>query len=149
MGNLWFYMAFSTAILWGVYYACNEQIQKHIDLKTYLCISFLVNLTGYAIWALSSGVLQDDLSSPRIYKAMPWIIICCMASFIGNYCSVAAVKYGGAAYASIIEISYPVWVVIFVSIINGKNEITLKTMIGGIIIFLGTLLVIKTENVTH
>jgi len=149
MGNLWFYMAMATAILWGFSYTCSEQIVKHVDSKTYLCISCMFSFVCFGLWGFLTKEIQQDVSSGKIYIALPWIIGCCIASFIANYCSVAAVKYGGASYASIIEISYPFWVVIFVSIINGKNEITLKTMIGGVIIFLGTLLVIKSGNPTQ
>lgn len=142
----WFYMSLATAVLWGITYASTEQIVKTVDMKTYLAISCIVSATIYLIWGYFDGCIKKDLAGEQIYIASPWITLSCLCSFFACYCSVAAVKYGGASYASIIEISYPVWVIVFTSMITGKNQVTLSTILGGVLIFLGTLVVMRSNN---
>ena len=143
---IWFYMSLATAILWGITYTGTEQIVKHVDMKTYLAFSCVVSAAIYLIWGYFDGCIKKDLIGDGLYIAGPWIALGTICSFLACYSSVAAVKYGGASYASIIEISYPVWVVIFTSMVTGKNQITPSTILGGILIFCGTLVVMRSTN---
>lgn len=143
----WLYLALLTAILWGLCYSSTEQIVKYIDMKSYLILSCLFSCIGFSIWGYLDGTTSKDLN-PNVTIPWVWIFISSITSFFACYCSVAAVKCGGASLASVIEISYPIWVVIFVSIINGKSSLNLNMLIGGILIFLGTAVVIRgTTNV--
>ncbi len=136
-------MALLTSILWGSYYASVEQIVKHIDIKTNLIIHYAISLFGFSVWSYFDGSFKEDLT--KIQTIMPWMLISSVSTFIAAYCSVAAVKSGGASLASIIEISYPVWVVLFTSIISKKNNFTPNIIFGGLLIFIGTLLVVKSN----
>ncbi len=142
----WLLLALSTAILWGICYSSTEQIVKHVDIKSYLTASCLLSGLGFLIWGLVDGTLIKDLSNDTS-NSWWWIILSSLTSFLACYCSVSAVKYGGASLASIIEISYPLWVVVFTSIINGKNNVSQSFVIGGLLIFCGTFIVVRGQHV--
>lgn len=138
----WLLMAILTSILWGLCYASTEQIVKYINIKTYLAISCFFCFWGYAI--LSYLEPSQENFKDNLLKASPWIIISIFASFFGSYCSTYAIKHGGASLSAIIEISYPVWVVLFSSAFSGQNNFNINILYGGIMIFIGTVLVIRS-----
>ena len=143
----WVLMSLATAILWGICYSSTGEIVKWIDIKTYLMISCLMSFIGFLVWGACDNSLNRDMLSFNMEKARPWVIISSLSSFLACYCSVSAVKYGGASLAAIIEISYPVWVVVFTYLMFGKGGITINTVLGGILIFLGTVVVVRGTHV--
>lgn len=143
---MWFAFALVTAILWGITYTCTERVCKFVDMRSYLCVSCTVSMLIYGLWSLSSGCLRKDLVDGNFAQVWPFVLGGIVCSFAACYSSVAAVRSGGAAFASIIEISYPLWVILFTTLLNGENNISWRTVVGGFIIFLGTLFVIKSHG---
>ena len=138
----WLWMAILTSILWGLCYASTEQIVKHINIKTYLAISSFLCFIGFSIFAYLEPP-QENFKE-NFQKAIPWIVISVFASFLGSFCSTYAIKHGGASLSAVIEISYPVWVVLFASVFSGQNNFSLNLLVGGFMIFLGTVFVIRS-----
>lgn len=139
-------MALATSILWGACYASTEMTVKYVDIKSYLTISSIVSCIGFLLWGYLDGSIHKDLTGGKLSVALPWILISSIAAFVGSYCSVAAVKYGGASLASIIEISYPVWVIAFTSLICWRNNFSSSLILGGLLIFLGTVVVVRGNS---
>ena len=138
----WLLMAILTSVLWGLCYASTEQIVKNINLKTYLAISSFVSCIGFTILAYFEPLPQDF--KEKFLTSLPWIFVSTAASFAGSYCSVYAIKHGGASLSAVIEISYPVWVIIFTSVFSWQNNFNMNIFLGGSLIFLGTYLVVRT-----
>jgi drug/metabolite transporter (DMT)-like permease len=132
-------------MLWGLTYTCTEQITKSVDIKSYLAVSCFISTAIYITLGCYDGSIRKDYIESNYYEVWPYMLTGIICSFIACYSSVAAVKYGGAAFASIIEISYPVWVILFTAMLTGKNTVNLQTVIGGLVIFLGTVLVLKSH----
>ena len=137
----WLFMAILTSILWGLCYASTEQIVKYISMKTYLAISALCCFIGFSILAYFEPAQHDF--KEKFIISLPWIAISIASSFAGSYCSTYAIKHGGASLSAVIEISYPVWVIVFTSIFSWQNNFNMNIFIGGSLIFLGTFLVIR------
>ncbi|MEI8270874.1 MAG: DMT family transporter [bacterium] len=138
----WLAMAILTSVLWGLCYASTEQIVKHINVKTYLAISSFICCIGFCIFAYFEPSQKDF--NEKFLKALPWIAISIVSSFLGSFCSTYAIKHGGASLSAVIEISYPVWVVLFTSIFSWQNNFSTNLFLGGSLIFLGTVLVIRS-----
>lgn len=138
----WFILALITAMTWGCLYASTEQVTKFVNPKTYLTISCFFSAIIFTILGCLDGSLQKDLYDNNLNKCYWFIFLSSLCSFIASLCSVIAVKYGGATYASIVEISYPFWVVIFLFLITGKNNLNWNVFIGGTLIFIGTIIVL-------
>lgn len=138
------YAPLLTAILWGICYTSTGNLVNHIDIKTYLFFSCLLSTIGFLVWGMLDGSIYTDLyTSTSLMKVSHWVFISSFTSFLACFFSVSAVKYCGATTAAMIEISYPVWVIIFTYMIGNKETITWNSIIGGIIIFIGTIIVIK------
>jgi len=138
---MWLYLALATAILWGLTYASTEQVVKFMDVKTYLTYSCLVGAFLYLTWGGYDGTLLKDYREHNLWKGIGFATLSSLCAFAASYCSVAAVKSGGATYASIVEISYPIWVVIFIYLLTGVNTLSWNVLGGGLLIFIGTIVV--------
>lgn len=132
----------ATAVLWGLTYASTEQVVKYMDVKTYLSYSCLVGAFLYLVWGSYDGTLMKDYQQNNLMKGFGFATLSAICAFGASYCSVAAVKSGGATYASIVEISYPIWVVIFIYLLTGVNALSWNVLGGGLLIFIGTIVVI-------
>lgn len=139
----WLFLALMTAIFWGLTYASTEQVTKYMDPKTYLIFSCLFSAFLYFIWGLSDGTLIKDYSN--FNKGFWFALLAAFSAFVASYCSVMAVKMGGATYASVVEISYPIWVVIFLYFITDVNNLNWNIVLGGLTIFIGTAIVLFRE----
>lgn len=137
----WLIMAILTSVLWGLCYACTEQIVAQINMKTYLAISSFCCFIGFSILAYLEPY-QEDFKE-KLLISLPWIFVSVLSSFAGSYCSTYAIKHGGASLSAVIEISYPVWVIIFTSLFSWQNNFSMNIFIGGSLIFLGTFLVVR------
>lgn len=143
---MWFWLALATAILWGLTYTCTEVITKSVGINTYLTLSCLISTILYAAIGTYTGEIKRDLSGNNLYDVWPFLLTGFICSFVACYASVSAVKMGGASFASIVEISYPLWVILFTSLLNGRSQVNIQTVIGGIIIFVGTVFVVKSHG---
>jgi len=142
----WLFLALLTAIFWGLTYASTEQVTRFVDPKTYLTFSCVVGAILYSLWGYFDGTLSKDLNTGGLQKGIGFALLASLAAFIASYCSVAAVKLGGASYASIVEISYPVWVVAFLWLMTGANTLSWNMVIGGLVIFAGTTIVLLGKS---
>lgn len=86
-----------------------------------------------------------NLGDDNFYLVLPWIILSSITSFLACFFSVNAVKYCGASTAAMIEISYPLWVILFTWLIKGESNLNFNTLLGGFFILVGTYIVIKGE----
>lgn len=128
----------------GVCYTSTNQITKVVDPKTYLIFSCLISGFMFLGWSMYENSIEND--SAKIISVLHWILISTFSSFFACYFSVMAVKSGGAVNAALIEISYPFWVIVFTSLLAGKININPLSVIGGLVIFIGTALVLRGNN---
>jgi uncharacterized membrane protein len=97
----------------------------------------------YAGWGLLDGTLQKDLTE---FKWTNFIILSSISGFLASYCSVTAVKLGGPVNPAIVEVSYPIFAALFCYILFGQNTINFNVIIGGCLIALGTVFVIRSGH---
>jgi uncharacterized membrane protein len=136
----WLILALLTAVFWGLTYSSTQMVVKHIDPKTYLTFSCLLGTFLYSIWGLFDGSLIRDI--PNFNKTFWFAMLASLSAFVASYCSVNAVLLGGATRASIVEISYPLWVVVFLWFLTGTNNLNWNVALGGLTIFAGTAIVL-------
>lgn len=129
--------ALITAIMWGICYTSTSQIVKNISIKLYIVISCM--FTSILFIAL---ILLDNKKQSFDYNSIGWVITSCVTSCIATYMSISAVKECGASTAAFIEVSYPMWIILFSSLIGVNSGITINTLVGGILICIGTSIII-------
>lgn len=138
---MWFISALLTAVAWGICYVCAEQLLKSIDKTVYLAISHAVNCSFWICCLLSRSDLKFQL-----YACRWWLLAAIVSSILGNYLSIKAIELKNATYASVVEISYPIWCALFTYLILGYNPLNWKSGFAILLIVVGLVLFVVSSE---
>jgi drug/metabolite transporter (DMT)-like permease len=139
--NIGFVYAVGAAITWGLVYALDQKILSGASPLAYLFINSL--LTAIIVLPF---LFFDGGSIKTIFSSSKEIILLIIASVIlatlANFLIFSGIKILGASSASIIEIAYPFFVVFF-SYLIFRSTPNIYFFIGGVLIFIGSIIIIK------
>ena len=138
---MWVFLAISASLFWGLSYVLNEEIYKRISVYTAICVlslaSFLITL-GLAAF---NGNLKSDLVAIGSSKTLAFYLLGgIFALLLAELCIGFSIVAKNATVAGLIEVSYPLFIALF-SYFLFKHQITMPTVIGGMVIFLGIFIV--------
>lgn len=136
---LWLWAAIGTAALWGFSYALVERLLKGgissfalLALYTWLALPAFTFL-AWQDKSLGSAVEQLK-ANPKMLGSLVLVVIC---YFIGNALIYWGIQQKNATAVSLIEITYPFFVALFSFLLFQQNNLTIGTLIGGVLIFIG------------
>lgn len=141
MRNIGFIYAIAAAVTWGLVYAIDQKILTKVSPLSLLFIDALLAIV------ILFPVLIWDMGSVKILLASGrdnlWLIFLSLVlAILANFFIFSAIKNLDASTASIIEITYPIFVILF-SFLLFKQTINLYFALGALLIFAGTVIVIK------
>lgn len=125
------------AILWGVSYALFEDLLNKVSVATITLVYgflgvFMAFIVGYA--EKQPIDFKPILSSFNVFVTLTvFALVSVSATLLTTY----ATKHISATYASIGEIAYPIFTVLFIYLIYGVNQLNLWTVIGGLLVMSG------------
>lgn len=142
------YLPIVAAIMWGATYVLTERIFQHVTVSTWLVVggsasilvAFLLPLIGLP------GMDFKPLLRPDVIGIA---LLALLVAQIANVSILASIKYINATYAAVIEICYVIFVPIFSYLIYGYRNFNMTTLVGGLIIFIGVLVVIRGQYLTQ
>ncbi|KKW21674.1 MAG: transport protein [Parcubacteria group bacterium GW2011_GWC2_52_8c] len=139
-------LSISAAISWGLVYVLEQKVLTEFSVAKFLIFeSIFMFLVALPIALYSEN--PDSRFSRLDYQVVltvPFILLM-LATFLGNFFILSSVQQIGATVASMIEITFPLFVVIFAFYIL-RQPIHYLTVIGGILIMLGSALVIYVNR---
>ncbi|MBI5355486.1 MAG: EamA family transporter [Candidatus Aenigmarchaeota archaeon] len=136
-----FIYATGAAITWGLVYAIDQKILANVDPLTLLFIdSIIVAIIMLPLVFLSNGSIRDVLVSVK--GNLTLIAVSVALATLSSFFIFSAIKSLGAATASIIEIAYPFFVVLF-SYVLFRYTPNIYFFIGGTLVFIGSIIIIK------
>ncbi|MFA6018065.1 MAG: DMT family transporter [Patescibacteria group bacterium] len=139
---MWILTSLGAAILWGLTYVLNEKMFERISVATTLTIGCGVSAIILGIYSLVRGTLKTDLVKIADSKSLLILVIVSSLSFaLADWLIASSVSSKNATLATIIEISYPIFVALFAYVLYREVQITALGFIGGAIIFIGVLIV--------
>lgn len=139
---MWVFFALGASVLWGLTYVINEQIYKKISIITSLGITSLFAAVALLLIAFQSGILKSDLAvivgSKQLLRliTVEAIVLIIAELFIG-----LSITSKNAALSGLIEISYPIFIVIFAYLFFKEAQINTYTFFAGGLIFLGVIII--------
>jgi drug/metabolite transporter (DMT)-like permease len=135
------FYAVMAAITWGLVYALDQKILGFTSPLTLLFIdSLLATLFTLPFVLLNPGPLKSILASGKSNIELVIVAIICAA--LANFLIFAGIKELGSASAAVIEITYPLFVVLFSYLIFRATP-NLYFFAGALLIFLGSAMIIK------
>lgn len=139
---MWFIFSLAAAVLWGLTYVLNEQILKHISVPSSIAIfcfftSFI--MIGYSFL---NHTLEIDIYKIIHSQKLTFLIISSIISFaLAEIMIGSAIQGKNATLASLIEISYPFFTVLFSYLLFKEIRMSLSIFVGGGLILTGAFLI--------
>jgi len=140
---MWLALALSAAVVWGFDYAIAQKLfERRISPITLLFIQMAVGTVALGVISLFSGKLKKDVLQIVHSADLRWFTALALLGFvIANVLIAFSIKGKNAALAGIVEISYPLFIVLFSVFMFEHTFISLGTVIGGVLIFAGVVVI--------
>ncbi len=137
----WYAASLGAALLWGIHYPLLEHALKRVSLVTVLVLTVLPVL----VVAL---VFRDTLwRDALVLASMDWpdrarILLLSVTSLAATVMLFLAIGGRNATLASLIEITYPLFVGLFTWLLFRQVHVTPSAAIGGVLVMAGATLII-------
>jgi drug/metabolite transporter (DMT)-like permease len=137
----WYLTALSAAIIWGIHYPLIDFAMKRLSVYSVLLISVIPIVLAIPLFTRQLG------RDAEIFRMLPvneqWMIAAIGAtSTLGAVLLYLSINSKNATLASLIEITYPLFVVIFAYLFFRQLHLTPSVVIGGLMIMAGAGLII-------
>ena len=137
----WYVTALGAALIWGIHYPLVDSALKRISPIGVLLLTAIPIL-------LVAVVFHRHLAADYlVIKGMDWgskliVIALSVTSILGSVLLFVSISSRNATLASLIEISYPVFVVLFSYLLFRQVHINASVLAGGVLVFAGVALII-------
>ncbi|MCX6753346.1 MAG: DMT family transporter [Candidatus Nomurabacteria bacterium] len=138
--NTGFIYAIGAAIMWGLVYTLDQKILKNASPIALLFFDSILTALLMLPFLFFSHSIKPILQSGKINLAL--MILSVILAGIASFCIFSAIKIMGSADASIIEIAYPFFVVLFTYLFF-KSTPNIYFLLGGLLVFAGSIIIIK------
>jgi drug/metabolite transporter (DMT)-like permease len=141
----WYITALGAALVWGVHYPLVDFALKRVSLFSVILLSVL------PVMLLSPFFYRQVVDDINIVKTLPvteqWIIgIIGLTSIAGAVLLYLSISSKNATLASLIEITYPVFVVLFSYLLFKQTHINASVLMGGVMVIAGAGLIIYNNQ---
>ena len=145
---MWIFYAGIASLCWGVSYAaCGPLLKKGLNPLIFLLGYSLCGLIGSLIALLSSTKHSGALSLHDLSRSeVLWLLFSVAVSALGAYLTYAAMGAKNPTLVSLIEISYPLFVVLFTWIFFREMQLNPVTCVGGLLVLAGVAVIIMGER---
>jgi drug/metabolite transporter (DMT)-like permease len=141
----WYVAALGAAITWGIYYPLVDMALKRISLYSVILLSMI---PVFLVMPLFLKTVSSDIET---VKSLPvseqWIIAALgLIGLFGEVMVYLAINGKNATLASLIEMTYPVVVVLFAFLFFRQMHVTTSVFLGGLMILTGAGLIIDNNQ---
>ncbi len=133
------------AVTWGIYYPLVDMALKRISLYSVILLSMIPVLL---VMPLFLKTVSNDIETVKTLPVSEqWIIACLgLIGLFGEVMVYLAITGKNATLASLIEMTYPVFVVLFAYLFYRQMHVTSSVFIGGLMILVGAGLIIYNHQ---
>lgn len=134
----WFWMAMFSAFLWGVSYVVYERLLITLSSATTLFLSVVGSMVLYATTVFFRGDFKQDLSVLKTF-GLEWklLIFVVFVNTAANLTIMESVKAKNASLAGMVEITYPLFIVLITWGLTRHMQVSLGSAIGFAFILIG------------
>ena len=137
----WYVAALAAAVVWGLHYPLVAHALRHLSAVGVLLLTIL----GIAAMALINlKAVGNDFAALRGMDARgrTLVMLLPLTSLLGSWLLYVSIGQKNATLASLIEISYPVFVALFAYVLFRETTLDALTLIGATMVFAGVGLII-------
>jgi drug/metabolite transporter (DMT)-like permease len=138
----WYVAALGAAVVWGVHYPLVDFALKRVSLMAVLLLT-AVPILAAAVF--SHRTLAHDYAA---WGGLAWgervpILALMLTSLLGAVLLYLSISGKNATLASLIEISYPLFVALFAYLLFRQIQLTLPVLFGGALVLSGVAIIIR------
>ena len=139
---MWFIFAISASVMWGLTYVIDEKIYEKISVSTSLAIASLCAFVVTLAMSYFTGSLKLDLHELATSRNTLGLVMAGTTTLVIAEIFIGlSITAKNATLAGLIEISYPLFIALFAYILFRNNQLTISTIVGGILIFSGVIVI--------
>ncbi|RKZ66895.1 MAG: hypothetical protein DRQ44_06240 [Gammaproteobacteria bacterium] len=141
----WYVAALGAAVTWGIYYPLVDMALKRISLFSVILLSMIPVLLAMPLFI---KVVADDIETVKtLPPSEQWVIASLgLIGLFGEVMVYLAISGKNATLASLIEMTYPIFVVLFAYIFYRQMHVTASVFIGGLMVLMGAGLIIYNNQ---
>ena len=144
----WMVYALGAAMLWGASYAASGPVLRSgmTPVVFYFCYS-LFGVLAAACMLLFRGegnLVVSQISGLRAH--MGWLLFSLLAAALGGVMTYMAIGEKNATLACLLEISYPMFVVLFTWLFFREVQLNVMTFVGAMLVISGIALILLNER---
>ena len=137
----WYLTAVGAALVWGIHYPLIDNALKKLSVVSVL---LLTAIPIVVVAPLFHRTLAADLQT---FSELPWvaravILALSLTSLCASVLLFVSIDSKNATLASLIEISYPVFVVLFAYILFREVHLNSSVLVGALLVFLGVGIIV-------
>ena len=137
----WYLAALAAAVVWGLHYPLVAHALRHLSAVGVLLLTIL----GIAAMALVNlQAVGNDFVALRGMDARgrALVMLLPLTSLLGSWLLYVSIGQKNATLASLIEISYPVFVALFAYVLFRETALDALTLVGAALVFVGVGIII-------
>jgi drug/metabolite transporter (DMT)-like permease len=140
---MWFVYALSASVLWGISYAASGRaIERGVPPLVFFTVYAGVAMTmGLAALVVSGKLDTLTRLGETLGGDLFWLIVAVLASAVGTLMIYLAIGDKNATLASLVEISYPVFVALFSWLFFRAVQFNGWTLVGAALVLSGVAVV--------
>lgn len=136
---MWFVYALAAAVIWGISYAASGRvIGRGVSALTFFTLYASTGLVMGLVALASTGRLGTLPTELRgVGRDWPWLAVAIVSSGVGALLIYMAIGEKNATVASLVEISYPLFVALFAWVFFRETQFNGVTIVGAALILSG------------
>lgn len=139
-------LAIGAAITWGLVYVLEQRVLGEFSVMKFL---FFESIFMLIVSLLSILFFENigSLTTSKNFKVIfaPSFLLLIAITFLADYLILRSVQLAGATFASVFEVTFPLFVAIFAFFILHQS-IHWMTLLGALLIISGSMLVIYVNQ---
>lgn len=137
----WYVSAIGASLVWGIHYPLLDHALKRLSLFTVLFLTVLPMLLAAPFYYPQLASDAGSITRMSWAERLP-ILLIPLTSLAGAVLLFLAISDKNATLASLIEISYPVFVVFFAWLLFRQVHLNPSVFVGAVLVFAGVALII-------
>ncbi len=145
--HLWLGYAIAATVFWGVNCAFLEKLlEKNFPVTLLMALESCMALLLFLFLSVMQGTAKQGLSMMMGDKNVIWLVLAVSASFLtATFFIFHSIQAKNATLAGLIEVSYPIFTILFTWLFFRQFHLNLYSGIGGLLI-LGGIAVIYMKG---
>ena len=137
----WYLTAVAAALVWGLHYPLIDNALKKLSVVSVLLLTAIPIVLAAPLF---HRTLMTDFRtlSELSWNAKATILALSMTSLCASVLLFVSIDNKNATLASLIEISYPVFVALFAYVLFREVHLNSSVVVGGLLVFLGVSIII-------